>query len=325
MFPFLFRKYLKKNDMEYFIIHSGNDYSDRIEPVLKSWAEKHPKLKFTALTGKQQNWIGIVENRIKQADKVIYIVGAESYRSENIEKELEIVFKENKFLYIYKLKKSYAINANLEQVLNNAIVDDGNVDGEKVVYLRNSFVYVNENDIDSFFERDEHAIIGNLKAENFDDKQIKLEQYKFFVQTSEELVKRKQTVNSFYIAINSVILGAIVTVLCAIKDLPVIWTVSSSVFLSIFIALIGVVVSISWLSLINSYARLNSSKMALISALETNLALNLYDTEWKIMQQKAKNKKVLSFSQKEKYVAYVFLALYLLFVVAGVVIAAFVK
>ena len=301
--------------MVYFVIHSGNDYDKFVQPLLNDWAAKYPQTKFTALTGKQQEWLISAEEKIKQADKVIFIVGEKSHESQNIDKELEISLQEKKSIYIYKLDGKYKVNNCLEKACDSVVVIDGDIEGEKIIHVNDRIINVTKDTILSQFDKDINSIINDLRAEKFDDDAIKMEQYKFFVQTSEELVKRKQTVNSFYITTNSLILGAIISIVCAIKDLPTINGVSSSFIISLFTSFIGIIVCASWLSLIDSYANLNSSKMALISALETNLALNLYDTEWKIMKQKLGKRKYRSFSEKEKYVAFVFLALYVIITV----------
>lgn len=94
-----------------------------------------------------------------------------------------------------------------------------------------------------------------------------------------------------------------------------------SFLISVFTAIIGFVICFSWLSLLNSYADLNSSKMKIISSLERDLAVNLYETEWEVMTQKVGKRKYRSFSKKEKTVAILFGVLYALIMVFGLVLA----
>ncbi|MBO7318974.1 MAG: hypothetical protein J6V06_03010, partial [Clostridia bacterium] len=97
----------------------------------------------------------------------------------------------------------------------------------------------------------------------------------------------------------------------------------SIMFASVIICLsafVGGIVCFSWHSLIQSYADLNSSKMKIISYIETQLTYNLYDTEWQLVSNKTGNKKYKSFSKKEMFVAKLFFSLYVIMFIIGIVL-----
>lgn len=309
--------------MTYFIIHSGADWAERVAPLVNDWSQRYDGAKFIVLNGNQEDWLDDATAKIRQADKIIYVVGTASARSENIEKEISIAIRERKTFYVYKLDAACAVNASLERYVENKTAAPGEAEGEIVFGKGKRFVTMADDaSIGGLIEGDVQDTMKYLPAKNFSDRATLMEQYKIFVQSSEDLVKRKQSVNSFYVTLNSVLLGAIVSILCAVNDLPVLFgVVKVSFLISVFAAVIGFVICFSWLSLLNSYADLNSSKMKIITGIERDLAVNLYETEWEVMTQKVGKRKYRSFSKKEKTVAVLFGVLYALIVVFGLVLA----
>ncbi|MDE6441837.1 MAG: TIR domain-containing protein [Clostridia bacterium] len=309
--------------MKYFVIHSGIDWKEQVENLVNEWTKMYEGANFIVLNGSQSNWIDDATAKIRQSEKVIYVVGKESYKSENIDKEIAIAIKEKKPIYIYKLNDSYLLNKSLEPFIVNQNVEPGDVDGEIIFRKGKSFVTeINSKNIDSHITRDVTDIMKYLPAKNFTDDKTLFDQYKMFVETSEELVKRKQSVNSFYVTLNSVILGAIISIMCAINDLPILFgLVKVSLIISVFTSLVGLIVCFSWISILNSYADLNASKMKIIEFIEHHLAVNLYETEWSVMTQKVGKKKYKSFSKKERFVAILFAALYVIIVIVGIFLA----
>ena len=95
--------------MNYFIIHSGSDYK-AVEALINVWSTEHPKSKFALLKGTKSDWYDDARARIRAAQKIIYIVGESSSKSENIDWELNTAFSEGKDIYVYKLKKEYNLN-----------------------------------------------------------------------------------------------------------------------------------------------------------------------------------------------------------------------
>ena len=309
--------------MKYFIIHSGKDWLSHVKPLVESWANYcDKKAKFIVLNGTQEDWLDDATAKIRQAEKIIYVVGENSSKSENIEKEIAIALREKKPIYLYKLAEEYPINKVLENSLKNCCIENGELNGELVISKgTNNVALLDSKSIYSAFQQDASQILQDLPGSKFDDDEKLLEQYKIYVKTSEDLVKRKQTVNSFYVTLNSILLGAIVSVLCAIGELPLLGPVNICWIIAGFAAIIGIVICYSWISILNSYADLNSSKMQVIINIEQHLALNLFDTEWTFVTQKLGNRRYKSFSQKEKFIAYLFGALYILLVILGVILA----
>lgn len=311
--------------MKYFVIHSGQDWNNYVKPLIETWLSYcDNKSKFIILNGTQDDWLDDATAKIRQAEKIIYIIGENSSRSQNIEKEISIALREKKPIYIYKLSENYEVNKVLESSLNDNYVESGELDGELILRKGlSNIVLLKPETVYTALQKDSLEIIEDLPASCFNDNVKLLEQYKIYVKTSEDLVKRKQTVNSFYVTLNSILLGAIISVLCAIGDLPILGGVNICWIIAGFAAIIGIVICYSWLSILNSYSALNSSKMKVIINIEQYLALNLFDTEWAFVTKKLGNKRYKSFSQKEKSIAYLFGALYIILVFLGTILAIF--
>lgn len=140
--------------------------------------------------------------------------------------------------------------------------------------------------------------------EKMEHSQDYMEQYKLFQKSSEDLVARRQSVNSFYISVNSAIV-ALTGIVIGIIDMP------AKLIVIFFMCLSGAVLDISWLHALDAYGTLNAAKMKVISLIEQNLPVSLYDVEWKVMGDKLNNKKYVSFTTNEKRIPKIFLLIYL--------------
>ena len=141
-----------------------------------------------------------------------------------------------------------------------------------------------------------------------------MEQYKLYQQSSEELVNRRQNVNSFYQALN----GVLITVLAAVLGLSgsdsisAVSTYINPWFAVVLIAVVGFILDCSWIRLLDSYGKLNSAKMKVLNLLERNLPIEMYRVEWDVMTDRLNNKPYKSFTTTEKWIPRIFCALYLM-------------
>ncbi len=302
--------------MKYFVIHSRADL-DRVHELIGEWTSRYVNAQFIMLDGNQENWEGDATARIRECGKVLYAVGEKSAASPFIETELDIVRREHKDVYVYPLAPGNPINDSLK-TKGTVEAIGGEFEGETVFSKTKAHVFVcDDAELNRRLKKDSEEIEMILKAADFDNKDIIMEQYKMFVQTSEDLVGRKQAVNTFYVTLNSILLGGIVSVFCALPDFL---TGHSYLIylLTVFLSAIGVTVCLSWITLLHSYSDLNSSKMAIISCIEEHLALKLFDTEWAILTRTIGNKKYKSFTVKEVAIAWIFFTLYIILAVASV-------
>ena len=306
--------------VKYFVIHSGRDF-ERVKILITKWSEINDNIQFVVLEGNQQNWEGDATARIRECAKVLYIVGEKSADSPYIQIELDIANRENKDIYVYRLDNSYRINDCLIKVNSVKNADHGVFEGEIIIGKSRERIHIlGEDDLCSRLNADCREIEMILKGSDFHNKETLMTQYQMFVQTSEELVRRKQSVNTFYVTLNSLMLSAIISIICAAGDILQVIDNNMIIYvISAFLSVIGIVICWSWITLLISYSDLNASKMAIISCIEERLALKLYDTEWALLTRRIGKRKYQSFTVKELSVAKIFLSLYFLMIVACVI------
>lgn len=296
-----------------FIAHSGCDkeqafkirnYFEQRETIsgealpASEFENRHANV--LVLQGTNTNWKREAKKLISKAQIVLFVQGATSASSDNIKWEIETAVKMNKIVMVHQLD-SYDFPEWLKKV---DPFTGREVKASKVYTLEQI-----KNRIDSFdmgmyniFSKD---IDTMLEKERSETKKQLFDQYKMYQQTSETLVARRQSVNSFYISVNA----ALVTFLGAVAgfvNMPTKLIVLSAV------AIAGFIIDISWLKILDAYGTLNSSKMKVINLIEQQLPLKLYDAEWEIMSDKLNSKKYVSFTDSEKRIPKIFSVLYIL-------------
>ena len=287
--------------MNVFVIHSGKD-REEVEKNLSSIKQACHSFNPLVLKNGGIFWKVDAKKKIKKSQMVLFFVGESSHKSENIDWEIHTAIKLKKPIYTVKMNEAFTLNVSLE------VIDP--FSGQKRLYSKQS----DFNSITSLIKKHES---GEDKVFNQDidsiDKSILLEQYKMFLQTSEDLVSRRQSVNNFYISINSALMGAF-GIIWALDILSI-----YKFFTGILLSVIGIILSFSWIKLLASYGDLNSSKMKIISYIEKQLPASLYDAEWAALSDKLNKRKYVSFTNSEKRVPALFIAVYLLVSICGVV------
>jgi len=120
-----------------------------------------------------------------------------------------------------------------------------------------------------------------------------IEQYKIFVESSEQSSLKRMSSNKFYLAVTSV-LGGIAGYL----------TYIDKIVLSFIFSAIGIFLCISWGRNISSYKRLNSAKFRVVHELEEYLPAKPFTKEHEHL------KGYYEISDLEKYTPYLFIVLY---------------
>lgn len=287
--------------MNVFVIHSGKDRPE-IEKKLSSIKQKCHSFNPLALKNGNAFWKIDARKKIKKAQMVIFFVGESSHTSKNIDWELCTAIKFQKPIYIIRLNDDFKINTVLE--IEDSFSEQTTLYGKLLDF----------DDISDLIKKYESGDYKVFNQEiNSENEKILLEQYKVFLQTSEDLVTRRQSVNNFYISINSALIGAF-GILWTSDVLPVYKFV-----MGVLISLVGVILCASWIKLLVSYGNLNSSKMKIISYIEKQLPASLYDAEWAALSDKLNKRKYISFTNSEKRVPVLFIVLYICISVCGII------
>ena len=283
--------------MNVFVIHSGADY-DATNGIISTLKKKVYSLNTLILKNGSCFWKLDASQKIKKAQMVLFVVGENSHKSPYIAWEIKEAIKFKKPIYILKL--------NEENQLHDALLVEDGFSKEKQNYGKVVTVEELSNVIKSY-DAGDYGLFNGAPGELNQD--ALLEQYKLFLQTSEDLVSRRQNVNSFYISISSAIV-AIMGFLFAM-DLGRM----SELIIGFAFCVVGIILSISWSKSLSCYGNLNSSKMKIISSIEKQLPLSLFDAEWAALSDKLNKKKYVSFTESEQTIPRLFGLLYCIVIV----------
>jgi len=125
-----------------------------------------------------------------------------------------------------------------------------------------------------------------------------LEIYKLYVQMADNISARRQAANSFFLTINTAIIGLAGYVGGTSGKWN--WVVS----------LAGMVLCYAWYHLIRSYKNMNSGKFKVIHEIEKELSLSPYDAEWEALGRGKDSKLYLPFTNIETWIPWIFGALH---------------
>lgn len=184
---------------------------------------------------------------------------------------------------------------------------------DRAKQLGKPLVMLSRNDIDQ-------RNIGALQSaydfnsefeECFTDRKAKTEQllelYKIMVDSSEQLIQRRQITNGFFITIIGAIIGATGF---AVKEKII---TDSTALVLVLPTIIGLLMCRSWGNLIENYGKLNAGKFRVIHKLESQLDARIFAAEWVALGKGVRKQKYQSFTTTEKNVPRYFS--YLLWVV----------
>lgn len=142
-----------------------------------------------------------------------------------------------------------------------------------------------------------------------------LELYKIMVSSSENLVGRRQRVNTFFLTMN----GALLTAFGLIVKTTGPETLSA---LGIFVlAVAGAILCGAWRSLVTSFGQLNRGKFQVINTIERYLNTAIYAAEWEALGRGEDPTIYRSFTSREIWVPNAFLMLHILAAVVALLIA----
>lgn len=144
--------------------------------------------------------------------------------------------------------------------------------------------------------------LSNTNSENYGPQfnEYVLEQWKTCAEMANSNSERRLTSNNIFIAINAAIIAL---------------TSFTPDYKSIIMSLVGILVSVIWISSIKSYKELNRVKYQIINELEESLPTSPYKYEWYLINKEGKYKR---FTQLENNLPCIFIFLYILCILAQV-------
>ena len=283
--------------MKVLVIYS-NDSKEVVQNLRSEMAERFGKdtvLRLHSTERKKSlfrhSWHKDAVRMMKIADVIVYIASSQSGTNKNVNWELKKALKLKKHIICFPVEPCfepenpclYKENPNTKEKICLAEVIDCK---EKL------FAEIKGFNEDAYIKLFHDPV----------DPKVLLEQYKIFLETSENLVNRRQNVNSFYISANT----AIITIAATIFAMDAAGELWSKLVVIIALSAPGLLLNFSWRRMLQSYYLNNKSKIKILSMIEKKLAVSLYDGEWKAMKNKFHTKKYVSFTENEKVLPLVF-------------------
>lgn len=133
------------------------------------------------------------------------------------------------------------------------------------------------------------------------DRAERLELYKLLVEMADRVSQRRQAANSFYLTINTLLVGGS----------AYLGTTTPSARTGLLTSLAGVLVCSYWSKAIESYKTLNTAKFAVINEIELSLIAQPFTDEWAKLDPDGDGVRHKPFHVTEKVVPWVFVGMYL--------------
>lgn len=194
-----------------------------------------------------EHWQNKVVQKMQESDFVMFLLGDDTFESDQIKWEYAKAKELNKQIIGYKLN---------------------NVSTQTILFCQGFQIFNNA----------EHCIEFLEKTYN-DDRNLKLEQYKIMVGSTEKVTENRMKVNNLFFTITSTILS-VGFVLGKSFGFSI-----KAMFGMLTLTILSLILSYFWESLVNSYALLNQGKFKVINKIEKQLRTNMFEDEWTILTQ----------------------------------------
>lgn len=234
--------------MKFFICHRISDIveSDRIVSDILKISEN--SVAILREIKHSDNWKIHVENKIQESDFVVFLLGEDTFLSDQIK---------------WEYAKSKELNKQIVGVKLSNI-------SEATIISCQGF---------QVFEDASQCVKYTSKVYE-DDRKLKIELYKIMVGSTEKVTEQRLKVNNLFFTVTSSIFS-VSFIIGKAFDFSIIGS-----FLMFSLTVMAFLVSFFWEKLINSYGKLNTGKFIVIDKIEKQLRTNMFEDEWKILTQK---------------------------------------
>jgi hypothetical protein len=149
-----------------------------------------------------------------------------------------------------------------------------------------------------------NMIFSQIHNEYGDDNKAQcLEIYKIYVERTDAISSRRESANTFFLSINTVLIGFIS------------YIDKFDEFQKLALGVAGLILNYFWYRLLLSYKQLNSAKFRVIHEIEKKLPLSPYYDEWEYLGRGKDSKKYKPFTHIEIWVPRVFMALHVIAII----------
>ena len=236
--------------MKVFICKRNIDRTKADKLIQELLTESENSIAVLTETQHSEKWKERVKRGMIESDYVIFLIGENTFESDQIKWEYEQARDLSK--QIIGIKLSNASEESIQFCQGLQVFDNAK---QAVAYLEKIF-------------------IANT--------QLKIEQYKIMVNSTEKVTDQRMKVNNLFFTITSSILSVALILGKTYSFVPL------SVLAMTILTLLALMTSYFWEKLVSSYGKLNEGKFKLINRLEKELRTNMFDDEWQILLSEIK-------------------------------------
>ncbi len=168
-----------------------------------------------------------------------------------------------------------------------------------------NMTYEKDNIANLFQKVEKSYSIGNM-FNNSESNELEKEFMFKMLETSESLINRRQNTNNFMLSANGIII-TLVGVLFGIES------IKNLMYPLLLLPIIGIIICLSWHSLLSSFGKLNKAKFEVISYLENRIGMPIFTAEWKYLSRKSVSYK--SFTKTECWMPILFGLVYIAIII----------
>lgn len=161
------------------------------------------------------------------------------------------------------------------------LLDPNNLDEDEIKKLYCQYHY--DEEFNSFFQKKD----GNTET-----------LYKMMVDSSEQLIQRRQRMNAFFITA----IGSLLAIAGTLAKFGTVKSPTISLLVMAVFGIIGLFLCNSWRNLIDNYGKLNAAKFRVILKLEQSLSAQIFSAEWAALGKGLRPQKYQSFTSTENMV-----------------------
>jgi len=233
--------------MKIFICYRSIDIIEGVKAIAALMTDSENSVAVLQQTEHLDNWKDIIETKIKESDFVAFLIGNDTFESEQI---------------IWEYAKAKSLN---KQIIGIKL---DNASEESILFCQGFQVFDNTVQALKYLNR----IFVN-------DRQLKIEQYKIMVSSTEKVTDARMKVNNLFFTITSSILSVAFVLGETYSFVPL------SVLAMVVLTALALLTTVFWEKLVNSYGKLNTGKFKVIDRIEKELRTNMFKEEWLILTQ----------------------------------------
>lgn len=233
--------------MKIFICNRSIDKNEGDKTISALLTDSENSVAILKQTERLDNWKDIVETKIKESDFVVFLIGSETFNSEQI---------------IWEYAKAKSLNKQIIGIKLDSATE------ESILFCQGFQVFDNTNQALKYLDR---IFVS--------DRQLKIEQYKIMVSSTEKVTDARMKVNNLFFTITSSILSVAFVLGKTYSFVPL------SVLAMLVLTALALLTTYFWDKLISSYGKLNTGKFKVIDRIEKELRTNMFEEEWRILTQ----------------------------------------